>query len=692
MNFSNLLNPVFLDSFLSTNFSETAEFIGFYTNIFAYAMLILFLLLSVLFLSFRFSFKPKVFSKKAYFALFILSVCIVSYKSIGYSGSRVAAISWYQTISEGIRIHKEYKDLSVKIENLAQNYSVENKGQIPKVVFIIGESTQRNYMSLYGYGLKTSPYLENLRESKNLFVFSDTISPHSHTNESLSKVLTFSNYENASVPFYKQANIIDIMKKAGYKTQSFSNQDAVSVYGNVPESILGRADIRELTSMGLSGGIARNYDEKLLEIFKQKSMQTDKDFYVFHLLGTHISYKHRYNPHNDKVAYFTQDDLAKVQDSAMPLSNEQLDTKLHYINAVAYNDYVVSEIINLFKEKNVIIFYLSDHADEVYDFRDFAGHTETMGSRFMIEVPFMIYASDKFKSAYPAIIQRIENALDKPFMSDDFIHSFLDILNIQTQDLTESRSIFSDSFNASRKRIFAGKDYDLELKGSYPFTLPSRIWLHRTDEIGKFEIFKKKYQNFEIDVHFIDGIYDVGHDGMQSSIGLNLQTMLEKIVARKSGLAHSSRLWIDFKNLSQENKLAAVNEMNRICEISGFDKKNLIIESPNFESLDAFKQDGFYTSYYVPYYDEKSLKADGQKIKKHIESVISTGNIDALSFAYYLYPFIKSGAYKIVKNNELLDIDLLTWTVENPFSDIKKDIFFDPQIKVILSGESGKWR
>lgn len=147
------------------------------------------------------------------------------------------------------------------------------------------------------------------------------------------------------------------------------------------------------------------------------------------------------------------------------ISKKGLREKLDYINAIAYNDYVVSEIFKLYKDENAIVFYISDHADEVYNFREHKGHDGgANASRYMIEIPFIIYTSDKFKSSNPQIIEKIKNAQNKPLMSDDFIHGFMDILGITSEDFEPSRSIFSDEFNTNRVRIFSGKDYDKELK------------------------------------------------------------------------------------------------------------------------------------------------------------------------------------------------------------------------------------
>ncbi len=53
------------------------------------------------------------------------------------------------------------------------------------------------------------------------------------------------------------------------------------------------------------------------------------------------------------------------------LNDRQAKIKSHYLNAIYYNDFVVSEICNYFKDEEAIVFYLSDRGDKVYDFRDF---------------------------------------------------------------------------------------------------------------------------------------------------------------------------------------------------------------------------------------------------------------------------------------------------------------------------------
>ena len=51
-------------------------------------------------------------------------------------------------------------------------------------------------------------------------------------------------------------------------------------------------------------------------------------------------------------------------------------------------------------------------------------------------------------------------------MTDDMIHTVLDIADIHTADFDPTKSIISRSFNKLRPRIFDDKDYDREILGA----------------------------------------------------------------------------------------------------------------------------------------------------------------------------------------------------------------------------------
>lgn len=328
-------------------------------------------------------------------------------------------------------------------------------------------------MSLYGYALPTTPHLDSLQKSGNLYAFSDIVAPATHTNDALKYALTFHNYENKESAWHTQMNIIDAMKALGYKTSWFSNQDSISVWGNVFQAISKRA---HFTQYSTNRGSLENalYDEILLKMFAKYSTNQDfgessiqNEFIVFHLMGTHGGYASRYP--KDMERFTPQDLRAKGLDRfygeiKKPLDDTQLQMRTDYANAVAYNDKIVAQIIKEFENDEAIIFYFSDHCDEVFDERDFVGHTYSFVSRYMVEIPFMIYMSDKFKKAHPSIERRVKRAQNLPFMTDNFMHTFFDLLGIECADLDYKFSLFSPKFNANRPRIIYGVDYDKELK------------------------------------------------------------------------------------------------------------------------------------------------------------------------------------------------------------------------------------
>ncbi|WP_300356883.1 phosphoethanolamine transferase [Fusobacterium sp.] len=439
--FREIITVSVIQIFLETNKNEVIEFLSVYFNI-----KIILGLIFILFLYFRvkklkFSINKSIATNNIFNYIFIIIISI-KFFSITTSIDIFSIVRLYNSIKIACANIKEYNMISQKLDNNNINI-ISNKAKIKNIVLIIGESTTKNHMSLYNYKIDTNPLLKKLESDKNLYKFTDTISPHAQTIPSLKKVLTFYNYDSTN-EWYNYNNIISIMKKAGYKTFWFSNQEASGVYGNVTAALGSKSDriLFNRLSDSSSKEIDAFYDEEIVDkSLKHIDKKLNKNFIIYHLMGTHARYSKRY-PKKFEV----------FQDNNKIISQ--------YDNAVLYNDYVVNKIISKFKDEEVIILYISDHGEEVYDFRNFSGHAENKPSRYMVEIPFLIYVSDKFKENYPEIILKIKNSLDRPYMTDDLIHTILDISKIKTIEYDETRSIINDNFNLSRKRIFSGKDYD----------------------------------------------------------------------------------------------------------------------------------------------------------------------------------------------------------------------------------------
>lgn len=351
---------------------------------------------------------------------------------------------------------RAYRELSGKLDTDVQ--LTRSDGKIKNVVFILGESTNRNHMHLYGYYLPNTPNLDAMAERGEISVFRDVVSPHSTTVAVLSKLFTFCHNESDK-PWYEYHNLIDIMNSAGYKTHWLSNQESSGIWGNVAQIYAAHSNVSHFTRIRDSREDDGLEDGALFPLVDDAIAQRDaaKNFYVVHLMGGHGLY---YNRFPYIFTKFTKDDIK------LDVNDAQKTVIAQYDDALYYNDYVVSGIIDKFRntQEDTVVIYLPDHGEAVYDEGGFTGHIEENPSRHMIEVPLIVWTSEKFRELHPDKWEAISRAVNQPYMTDDMIHTILDIVDIQTVDYEPARSIINSQFDNTRLRIFDNKDYDREIR------------------------------------------------------------------------------------------------------------------------------------------------------------------------------------------------------------------------------------
>ena len=336
------------------------------------------------------------------------------------------------------------------------------KSRVKNIILIIGESLQRGHMSLYGYGVKNTPLLEKLEASGNLIKFSDTISPYGTTNQVLMRLLNFSDYESERKrAWFRNLSIIDMFKLSGYRTFWISNQEAFGAHALSAKSAADRADAESfLSKSNLYETVRIKPDGVLLPLINQaKTEQSERNFYVIHLIGSHMDYSLRYPEGFGKFS---------AADVKAKLTSKQKDVVAYYDNSVLYNDFVINEIFKIFSADDSLIVYLSDHGENLYE-NGRLGHG--MESRFSYEIPLLFIASREFLTAHAALWQKLDAAKDKPFMSDDLAHLLADIINAAPLELDTRRSPIRADFNTSRKRITGESDYDEKLKSAEGYEL-----------------------------------------------------------------------------------------------------------------------------------------------------------------------------------------------------------------------------
>lgn len=439
---------------IGTNIHETVEFIKMYISWQYVAIVVVFIIVAYLLKFLAKKVKTIQLSKwiiifTPYFFLYSFFYTIIPNHNVTecLTFTRLSA-PICQAINDAIAFHDIYNNMNSNVK------LTENKSDIPNVVFILGESTSRRHMSLYGYDLPTTPKLDEMKAKGELYVFNDVISPHAYTIGSLREMFTFHNYESSN-KWYETNNLFDVLNEAGYTTYWLSNQETSGEWANVALAYANRCSYKEFTGVRQSYETSYRADGELLPlVYRIMDNDNPKNFYLLHLMGTHGDYKNRYTPDFAKF---------KAKDEHKSLA-EQRELTAEYDNAILYNDTIVTQIMTAFKDKNAIVIYMPDHGEEVYDTKNSRGHSDDDATPPMLEIPFIIYTTPSFQEKYPELNKRIANAVDKPFMTDDLIHLMLDIMQIKTDEYQESRSLISPLYNQERKRMFLGKDYDLEIK------------------------------------------------------------------------------------------------------------------------------------------------------------------------------------------------------------------------------------
>jgi len=322
----------------------------------------------------------------------------------------------------------------------------DNNGDAPRtLVLVIGESTQRGRMSLYGYGRDTTPELKALRDSDpNLTVFNNVVTSRPYTIEILQQALTFANEQNPD-RYLTQPSLMNMMKQAGYKTFWITNQQTMTARNTMLAVFSKQTDVQYYMNQQRTQS-AREYDTNVLAPFKTVLADpAPKKFIIVHLLGTHLKYKYRYPENWGKF---------DGQTTGLPtgLSEEQQEAYNDYDNANRFNDHVVSTLIKDFKQTspNGFLLYFSDHGEEVYDTppHDIQGRNEAQPTRPMYTIPFIVWTSPGWMASHP---RDMRADADRKYSSAELIHTWSDLAGLSYDGYDPTRSIVNPAFKESTR-------------------------------------------------------------------------------------------------------------------------------------------------------------------------------------------------------------------------------------------------
>jgi heptose-I-phosphate ethanolaminephosphotransferase len=387
------------------------------------------------------------FIQKTIFLSFTAILGLVYVKTNSYKKNAVYQLSeGYLNFTQDLR---NYEELFMHVNESKFLKSVEPKKDktTETLIIVIGEATNRSHMSLYGYYRNTTPYLTMLKDE--LIAFSDVISPHTQTALSLEKVMTFGSTE---LPENKKlGSIVQLVKEAGYKTFWISNQPPIGVHETLVTKIARASDYLYFTNLGSDYDRAIHDEQLLPSIHKSIEDEAPKKVIFVHLMGCHLAYSNRYPKSYD---YFRDKPQTNYK------NKKTFDIINQYDNALRYNDFVLNQIISDLKNNkstNKRVLFLADHGEEIHQSMDFLGHTESVGSYPMFEIPFILWSNQKDE------ILGYKTIADRKYMADNFIYSVADLLKINFEGMDETKSIFSPKYIPPKRIVLDKTDYDLKI-------------------------------------------------------------------------------------------------------------------------------------------------------------------------------------------------------------------------------------
>ena len=319
--------------------------------------------------------------------------------------------------------------------------SIQVNGDSPQIiVLIIGESLARSHCSLYGYGKETTPLLSQMASDSLIYTYNNVSAAFYNTGGAFPRLMsTFSGMDKSTDQWYESVFLEDITTAMGYKSVWISNQSSSGFYDNPVARIAELSD--SLVWVGAGAGLQKfDYDEVVIPPVRNfvENCQDDKIFLVVHLMGQHEGFSSRY-----PEAYKRFD----AQDY-MDLPRNQRQVMADYDNAVLYGDWVVSELMQSFTDKEAIVFFFSDHSLDIFESDpDYAGHARPTNSQSVqagLQIPFLVYTTASYRKHFPDKHTGLLKAVDKSYNTEDILYTIMDVANASFTDdpsLAKERSL-----------------------------------------------------------------------------------------------------------------------------------------------------------------------------------------------------------------------------------------------------------
>lgn len=458
---------------LETNSFEAKSYISLSSIVvFLIFGLIPCLILCKLKIAYSKTFLSAIFSRLAIVVGSAATICLIAipyyqnYASIARNNNILRKeISPYNYVWYGMyAIKDKYFSKPKEFVTIGKNSQIDNPQERTEIfVVVIGETARAQNFSVNGYKRNTTPYTRDL---KNMVNFAPAKSCGTAT--AVSVPCMFSNLGKEG--FDKeiadnQSTLVDILKYSGYKVMWYDNDGGCKgVCKRQEHEIIDPKD-----NLGPKCNQDSCYDSILLDKLAKRvdiAVKNNEHTVIFlHLIGSHGPTYYQRVPKDHKI-FSPSCEKADIENCSV---DEIVNA---YDNTIAYTDYILKGAIDILdkhsKDFATGLFYISDHGESLGEYGLFLhGTPYSIAPDTQTRVPMQSWFSDSFIQDHNINMECLEkNAKTGEFSHDNFFHSMLGILDVNSKSYNENFDIFKGCRVWIKRGDSSSLDYYQKLKDS----------------------------------------------------------------------------------------------------------------------------------------------------------------------------------------------------------------------------------
>ncbi len=301
-------------------------------------------------------------------------------------------------------------------------------GRPPVTVVIVGETARAQNFSLFGYGRRTNPMLEQVPD---LLAF--RIASSCGTETAASVPCMFSNLGRGGFSIEEAAgreNVLDVVKRAGQDVLWRENQSGC-------KGVCRRVNTETLTHANDARFCADGecHDEILVDGLEQRiANMRSGGVIVLHMMGSHGPAYFKRVPEN----FVVFKPVCRSSQFSKCTSEELFNS---YDNTIVYSDFILSKVIDVLDRSvksgiDTALFYVSDHGESLGEHGLYLhAMPYALAPEQQTHVPLLMWLSEGARTSLDLDQACLEaSAKTQPVSHDNLFHTVLGLQRVRTRD------------------------------------------------------------------------------------------------------------------------------------------------------------------------------------------------------------------------------------------------------------------